>query len=422
MTGTRPTYPLFAKMQSFVKTDLSYFIRGGFWINSNYVFGSILSLVLSMLFAHYVSKDIFGIYKYIISIASVAAAFSLTGMNVAVMRSVAQGFDGIFKKSLIVQFKWSLPQLLFVLAFSAYYFFQGNSTYGFAFLFISVLSPLSSIANTYNALLNGKKDFKTGSLYGFFTNVAYFIVMTIAILSASSSALILAVSYFLVMTSMNVFFCIRIYKKYEAGKKQDYREEDISYGKHMSLMGAVGSLASQLDNILLYHLLGPATLALYSFATIIPERIRSMFGFISTLAFPKIAEKEESISRKALAHKILQLLGLSIVIAGVYALTAPFLYDLLFPQYSNAVIYSQIFALSLVAIGANISSTALQAQRRQKELYYLNTIAPILKIVLTVVGIWYFGIWGAIISKLLSYFFLLGFSSYLLLKNDSPRI
>ena len=49
-------------------------------------------------------------------------------------------------------------------------------------------------------------------------------------------------------------------------KDNSFRKEDILYGKHVSIMSAVGTLANQLDNILVYHLLGPASLALYSFS------------------------------------------------------------------------------------------------------------------------------------------------------------
>ena len=106
------------RTESFIKTDLVYFLKGGFWINSNYIINSFFFLILSILFANFVSKDIFGIYKYIISITAIAGVFSLTGMNVAVMRAVAQGFDGIFKKSLIEQFKWSWPQFFFCFLWS----------------------------------------------------------------------------------------------------------------------------------------------------------------------------------------------------------------------------------------------------------------------------------------------------------------
>jgi O-antigen/teichoic acid export membrane protein len=408
---------LIKKIESFTKTDITYFLKGGFWINSNYIAGSVISLLLSILFAHFVSKDVFGIYKYIISMVTIAAAFSLTGMNVAVMRAIAQGFDGIFKRSIIEQLKWSWPQFLFVVSFSIYYFYQGNTIYGLSFLIISFLAPFSSIANTYNAVLTGKKDFRTSAIYGFLSNIVYFVAMAIIILWFPGSALLLSIGYYSATTLINIYFCRKLYKKYSAAQRSDYRQEDISYARHTSVMNIIGTLANQLDSVLIYHLLGPAFLALYSFATIIPERIRALFGFISALAFPKIAEKSETGAPLNFGKKIFQLIILSIVIAGLYILFAPFIFELLFPQYIQAVPYSQVFSLSLIAIAANISFTAMQAQRKQKELYYINIGVPIFKITLMIIGIIYFGIWGAIVSKIFGHIVFLSASSYFTLKK-----
>lgn len=112
-------------------------------------------------------------------------------------------------------------------------------------------------------------------------------------------------------------------------------------------------------------------------------------------------------------------MALGLIVAGIYIPLAPFLFHWLFPEYNSVILYSQIFSLSLVSIATNISNTTLLAQRKQKELYHVNTIVPIIKIIFTITGIWYFGIWGAIISKMFSQILLLMFSSYYLLKNDS---
>ena len=198
----------------------------------------------------------------------------------------------------------------------------------------------------------------------------------------------------------------------------EFRTEDISYGKHLSVIGAMNLFSIQLDNILIYHLLGPTSLALFSFATMIPERIRTFFGFISSLALPKIAERDQSNTQINLKQKIVQLIIVGLSISLVYIIFVPPLFHWLFPQYNDAILYSQIFSLSLIAIALNISNTALIAQRKQTELYYINTITPIGKIILTILGVWYLGILGAVISRIVGYVMSLLFTSYFL-KNEN---
>lgn len=405
------------RLESWLKTDVRYIAKSGFWLNLSNLVSTILSFILTILFAHFLSQDIYGIYKYILATASIAAAFSLTGMNVATMRAAAQGFSGIFTRSIIEQFKWSWLQFSILIAIGLYYFWQGNSIYGIAFLVISLLAPLSGIANTFTAILYGTKEFKNAAIYSIISNCLYFVVMAIIVWQLPFSILALIIGYYFITTASNVYFCIRTYKKYNLAADTAYRQEDISYGKHMSVMNSVSTIANQIDNVIVYHLLGPASLALYSFAIVIPDRIRVLFGFIATAAFPKIAEKDLADIRPTLKRKILQLVFIALAIALIYIIAAPFIFKLIFPQYIDAVIYSQIFSLSLVAIATNISLTTLLAQKLQTELYYVNVYLPAIKIGIIVIAIWQFGIWGAIVARIIGHLLLLLSSTYFLKKN-----
>lgn len=404
------TYYILRKTEKYTKIDMIYATKSGFWLMSNQVFGAAISLIISVLFAHYLSKDVFGTYKYILSIAGLATAFSLTGMNTAVTRAVAQGFDAIFKQALLVQFKWSVPQFLFSIALSAYYFYHANTIYGISFLVISILAPISSIANTYGAFLQGKKDFRTTTVYSALSNSAYFVAMTLVIVW-SQNILTLVLTYYIINTSTNVFFCWRTLKKHDS-KNTEILAEDITFGKHVSAMNIVGSIASQTDNIVLYHFLGPAQLAIYSFATIIPERIRSMFGIISVAALPRFSEKSKTQDDHGVLSKSFRLIGLSIILVIIYVLCAPYIYKLFFPQYESSLYYSQVYSISLLVIAAYIPFPSLWAKKLQKELYIISIGLPILKIIVSTVTIILWGIWGAIIAKIIHYVLHLSLSLY----------
>ena len=379
-----------------------YAAQSGFWLTSNQVVGALVSFGLSILFAHFVSKEVFGIYKYILSIAGIGVALTLSGMNTAVTQAVAKGREGIFKKSLYVQLKWVLLSSAFSLAFSVYYFLHSNNAYGICFIIIAILYPLSSVANTYSGFLQGKKEFRTLASYGIFSSIFYFILVgTAAFYFPSVPYLILA--YYAANAFTNIFFCIRTYQKYKPSPVYD--PADIVYGKHLSFLNILGMIAAQLDSVILYYFLGPATLAIYTFAISIPERIRVLFSFISTAALPKLSENENSTMPANIWRKSIQLFIIAVVISIVYILIAPTAFHWLFPQYENSVLYSQVFSISLIAIMANISLSALFAKRLQKQLYIVGTVGPIVKIVIMFIAIYFYGLWGAIVAKILSHTF-----------------
>lgn len=403
-------YRLLRKSERYAKTDMIYATKSGFWLMVAQVFGAAISLILSVIFARYLPKETFGIYRYILSMAGIASAFSLTGINSAVMRAVAQGYEGAFRQSLLVQIKWSIPQVLFALTLSGYYFYQGNNIYGFCFIIVALCYPISGTANTYNAFLNGKKDFKTSTYYGLASNSFYFLTMAVVSIFYPNTIALIA-GFYLSGTIANVYFCSRTLKKQVQGGAT--RAEDIEYSKSLSIMNIAGTIAQHIDNIAVYHFLGPTQLAIYTFSTIIPERIRGMFGIISTAAFPKLAEKNTEHTQAGLKHKVIRLIFLSILIIVLYIVTAPLIYKILFPQYLDTVPYSQIFSLSLLAIASNIPVPALFTQKRQKELYIVNVGLPIIKIVISIFTIILWGIWGAIISKIFHHVLHVIISTYL---------
>jgi O-antigen/teichoic acid export membrane protein len=173
-------YTLLRWSEKYTKTDMVYVGRSGFWLSLSQGVGSLSSLGLSILFAQ-VPKEIFGIYKYILSMTGLVSAFSLTGMNAAVTRAVSQGREGAFKESISIQIRWVIPQFLTLLAGTIYYAINGNYQYSIAFAIIAICAPVSTIANTFSAYLQGKEDFKRTSLYAICSSIVYFVVLGVTI-------------------------------------------------------------------------------------------------------------------------------------------------------------------------------------------------------------------------------------------------
>ncbi len=403
-------YRLLKRIESFTKTDMIYAARSGFWLMSNQVVGAFIGFLTSIIFARYLSKEVFGTYRYILSIAGVFAAFSLTGMNAAVTRATAQGYDGIFKKSLWVQARWSILQIVLSLGCGIYYAANGNYVYAISFAIIAFCAPLSSLTNTYAAFLGGKKDFRRTATYGIWSSIITFAIIASACVFYPNVVSTVAAFYISALVT-NGYFCYRTIRAYRKTLHES-RSGDISYGKNLSVMNVIGTVAQQIDNILVYKLLGPMQLAVYSFATTMPERIRSMFGVIATAAFPKLAEKSPEDAARGIMQKTFQLILLSLVVIGFYIFLAPYVYALFFPQYLASIAYSQIFAFSILAIAANIPLPALFAHQRARELYVINVGLPLLKIIISIITIIYFGIWGAIYAKISHYILHVGFSLY----------
>lgn len=383
-------YRLLRWSEKYTKTDMLYVGKNGFWLMSGQVISAVTALGLSILFANLLPKDVFGMYRYVLSMAGIAAAFSLTGINAAVVRAVAQGYEGVFKPAIVAQLYWSLPRVFFGLAVSAYYFYQSHTVYGLSFLAVAFLAPLASTANTYGPFLEGKQLFKQSSTYGVILNLAN--VTGLALVCVLFPQVILLVgTYFFVLAAVGGYLTWRTYKSFPTSERP-HRKEDLEYAKKLSVMNVLSTLATQADTLLIYHLLGPVQLATYTFATLVPERIRTMFGIVATAALPKLSSKFGAADDVNIVDKVLRLAILALLITILYIIAAPFIFSLLFPEYSESIVYSQVYAFTLIAIASNIPIPALFANQRQVDLYIVSVGIPIAKIALSVAGIVLLGI------------------------------
>ena len=384
--------------EKYVKTDMVYLARGGFWLTSGQAISSLSSLLLAIAFANLVPKEVYGTYQYALSLMGILTVFTLTGMNTAVTQAVARNFEGTLKKSFWVQMKWNLIMFSAASLGAIYYFVQGNKILAITLLIIGIFSPLSNSANTYSAFLNGKKDFADLTKYGIASNLFSGLIVFTAILLTKNPLWIIFVNI-ASTTAMNLFFYIRTIKKFKPNNQED--SQAITYGKHLSVMNILGTISSQIDSVLLFHFLGPVQLAVYTFAITPVEQIKGLVKNIMPLSMPKFAEKEMGEIKKTLWDKMLILFLVLAAIAFIYVLAVPFIFKFLFPKYVGAVRISQIFSLSLAAYFTLPLLSVLQAHRKIKYLYLLNNILPILQILFLFLGIYFFGLMGAIIAQVL---------------------
>lgn len=394
-----------------------YLASSGWWANLGTIIISAASLGLYFVFANALPKETYGTYQYLLSLGGIVSAFTLTGMGTAVARSVARGYEGAFRESIRVQLLWGLLPLTGSLIVAGYYFLQGNMVLGTGFVIIGLLSPITTTFNTYSSFLLGKKDFRAGFLYGMSWNLPYYGALIFAALLTHSALVILLANFVSQAVALYVIYQ-RVLVTYQPNDKTE--PETTPYGKHLSAMNFLNTIAAQIDTVLVFQFLGPVELALYSFATAIPERCGGLFKFLQNAAFPKFSSKTATEVRQVFGIRFLWAIIAALLLAGAYAVTAPYLFQLLFPAYLEAIPYTQAYSLIIVASLSGLFTTALTAQRNIQRLYVFNIMSPLTQIGLQLAGVIFYGFWGLIIARLLSSFLGLVAAGVLLLtsKND----
>ncbi len=386
------------KLEKYTKTDMVYLARGGFWALSSQIVVSLSSFLLAISFAHFVSQESYGQYKFIMSLASIAGTLTLTGLGVGVMRGVSIGYDGSLHYAFWKNIQWSV--LFFITSGIAalYYFIHANSVLGISFLIIGCLSPLISSTNLYSSFLAGKKDFKRNALYfDIIGNIFPALCMCTAMIYTNSVVVLIAL-YFISNTLIGLVLYYRILKIYSPGSSVD--PEMMSYGKHLSFINILNGVVDNIDQVLVFHYIGAAELAVYNFAIAIPDQIKGPVKSLSNLMFPKFAERKDEDIRKGMTHKFFQLFLATIVTIIIYFFVAPYVYTIFFPKYVDAIFYSQLYSISLLWIIFTPASTYLNAKKKIREQYIANLSISTLQISFVCIGIIYGGLIGLILARI----------------------
>jgi O-antigen/teichoic acid export membrane protein len=178
--------------------------------------------------------------------------------------------------------------------------------------------------------------------------------------------------------------------------------ESIPFSKHLSAMNVISLAVAHIDKVVVYYFLGPTQLAVYAFALAPIQRLRTPDQIIANIALPKFAAQSFCVLQKTLVRKVFLLSLFLIALVGTYIYIAPFLFTILLPKYTESVIYSQVLALSIISTSSILFTQALTAHSKTKELYIVKTIIPLLRVILFLVLLPLYGLWGIITALLIS--------------------
>jgi O-antigen/teichoic acid export membrane protein len=282
---------------------------------------------------------------------------------------------------------------------SGYYFFNENMLLAIGSLLIAILGPFMQMSLLYGAFLEGKKDFRRMAIHGIILN-AFAGVLVLGTMFITTNPIAFLGAYLLGNVIAGLLLCAVSYQLYKPKEKSP--ADLVSLSGHFSVMNILSTLSQQIDKLLVFHYLGAVQLAVYTFAIALPEQAKTFVNSIATIAFPKFAKQSIEDIKKNFWGRLWLFTSSLVLAALAYIFLAPFLFHTFFPTYPEAIVYSQIFALSLIFVSNSIPLALLEARAAKKELYVFNIAVPIFQIGSLVFLTAFYGLIGAIVARILS--------------------
>lgn len=390
-------YNVLRSSERYTKTDMVYLAKGGFWLTLTRIIATITGLISTLALANFLSKDDFGLYKYVLSLAGIAAAFSLSGVGTAITQSAARGFHGALKFGFKAATRYGWLTTVVALAMAGYYAWNDHTMLAWSMFVVALLQPLAQNAILWSPYLTGLRRFDVETkLSSVNAIVPTIVVVATAWLYPTPLAIVIA---WFVSTSVTAYIC---YRKTLSGHTENNNVDEgmLSYSKHLSFMAIFGTISFQLDRVFVFHYAGAAALAAYSVALAGPQQVRYLSKVMATMALPKLANRDIGTLKRTLHRKALLVFLGSVAIVAALWVALPFVMPFVFPDYPEAIFLSQLFSLVILFFPSVLYQQALVAHVKTRELYYLNIGAPVVKLVSLVVFVPLYGAIGAICAIL----------------------
>lgn len=386
--------------QSYVGVDLWYVAYSGFWVTILNFMLAAVSFLAVIILTNILTKNEYGLYRFVFTLASIFTALTLTGANAAVTISVAKGQEGTLKDSIRFQIIFGVIPLLLGSVLAAFYFLTGNSFLAASVLIICLAVPIANAYNTYSAFLAGRKAFRWVAVLNFIV-AAIPIFLSILIYLFVGQILAIITTYFLSSAILNYLSYRFVIREFQPNNLKDRKMP--GYILPLSLLNALGTVAQYLDALLVFHFLGAASLAVYSLAIVIPEQVRIFSKVFPTIALPKLAVTSVRELKRILPGKVLLFSLVTALLIGSYYLLSPIIFNLFFPKYPEAVPLTQLASLMMISAIPGVFGSTLVAKYKTGSTVFAGVSIPATQIILTILLGYTLGLTGLIFAKVLTH-------------------
>jgi O-antigen/teichoic acid export membrane protein len=406
------------RLSRYLGTDIRYFFSGGSWLLVSQGLITFATILITILFANLVPVETYGTYKYIISVISIFSITSLSGINVAYARAVSRGHEANYAEAIKAKIAWSSIGAAASFLFGVYYLYMGNSALGLSFIVVSLCLPFVDTFTLFQSYLNGKSEYKRLSFSLTGTTLIHSLVVALTLFYTDNVVLIIS-AYIVSKTLTNLFWSYFTLSKIPVNDQTD--NAVLSYGKHLSFMKGITIISGSLYSLGLWQFGGAASLAYFALAIAPAEQLRSALKYIEPLILPKTSR--DVWDKRDLGwflKKTFPLTLFTLVLTIIYFFCAPILFSWVFPQYLDAVWYSQLYMVTLFLTAQSVVvSAVLKAKQETQALHILTYTNVATDFLLCLPGIYLWGVEGLISMLIVSKVLILVMSLYLLYRQKA---
>ena len=393
--------------EKFLGLSFDYAWKNSRWVFINSAVNIFSSFFTSIAFANLISPALYGSYKYLNSVGGFLDFLKIKWIDSVAVQELAKDKGGAFFWAINQKIRWGLLFFAGLLLASGFYFLRGNYIFAGALLILAVTDVLINILGTYNVLLQSKRLFREDSLYSSSKTILRALLL-IAVLFFAPKLIFIFLAINGVTLLANAYFYFKTVRQFFPEMYQQSSSIDTDtkhFSRHIYFLNIFATITNNIDSLLLFHFLGPETLAVYAIAKNFPNLIQTIIGDSSFIYFPKLAALGLEQIKQTFWKRLTQATAVGVLVSLVYINIIPFVFDIIYPKYPEATFYTQLIGLSFILFTpGRYFSYIFQTQKLITSIYVTALTSLTIRFTLYIVLGYVAGITGIIFAYLVSYF------------------
>lgn len=372
-----------------------------------------IGFLISVIIARSLGPDEQGKYALFILIPTIIYNLGNMGAGSSVIYLMNHDIDKKFsylKISLNITYILALINMVVGIIFTYLYFYISQIEYDTkTFIMVIGLIPLLFLNNMYLSIYQSLKMFDKFSLYSIIPKILQLIILTIIIFFADNTIEYTILSLFISNFVILLFSYNEINSILKKNTSSDYKvstKEFLSYGLKTHLANTITFINYRVDQFLLGIFTSSYSVGIYNIAIIILEKVWSLTNPIITVLFPEMSSMKDSNKRIEMTTKLTRIIMIFNIFVGLTMIIfmKPFIYFTFGKSYEDTVYITNIMIIGILLMSIDkILSNDFSSTGRPDINMKITNITFLVNLILGLIFIPIFGIFGAAISTTISY-------------------
>lgn len=303
---------------------------------------------VAMAFAHLSTQEVYGQYKYMMSLLGVIGLSALPGMTVAVMRASARGDDSALREGMRARARASPLGVGILLVLALVLGAGGQPALGRALAIAALCFPLLTTLELYLPFLGGRQDYLR---YAFFQSAVTALPVPVVVLALLAHGRLEAAALAWLATTVLLHAAFLRATARGLAPQAAADPEVVRYGRRLSPVYLISTGQTYLSGLVVGTALGPASLAVFSIGMVWWEILRQATSLVNLQMLPRMAAAGDDDARRLLRRSLAAGFPIAAAVGGVLVLTMPFLVPAIFTaQYRESVLAAQVL-IAAMALG-----------------------------------------------------------------------